>query len=247
MRTILFDIDGTLLLSGGGGREAMRHALAAEFGIADAWADICFSGRTDHFLLSELLQGNGIHPDDAARDRFRKRYVDVFPEFVQASGGRVLPGVVELLETLSQDPRVRVAVMTGNLPETATAKLEHFGLHTYAEWVVGGDLDSERNSLARRAADGIRNRYGDEAGGEVVVIGDTPFDVECGHAIGAAVIAVCTGVHSRDELSTACEYCGFVPDAVYDDFSDWRRVYELLVSDDPARRHGRLLCGDRTA
>ncbi len=242
MRTLLFDIDGTLLLSGGGGREAMRHALAIEFGIQDAWADVCFSGRTDRFLLDELLSGNGIDPNHESRERFRSRYVSLFPNYARAAGGRVLPGVIELLQRLSQDPRVRVAVMTGNLPETATAKLEHFGLNHFTQWIVGGDLDVERDAMARRAADLIRDRYGDEATEDVVVIGDSPYDVRCGHAIGAAVVAVCTGLHTREQLNVGCERCGFLPQVVCDDFSDWQSVFEVLVSDDFARRHGRLLC-----
>jgi phosphoglycolate phosphatase len=233
MRTLLFDIDGTLLLSGGGGREAMRRAILLEFGIANPWADLCFSGRTDRFLLAQLIRGNDLADTDDARERLRQRYVSLFPEFVWAAGGRVLPGVRELLSRLSQDDRVRVAVMTGNLPETATSKLEHFGLLEYTQWIVGGDLDSERDALARRAADFIRDNHGEDAAEDVLVIGDTPFDVQCGHAIGARVVAVCTGIHSRDDLIAACPHCGFVPQAVWNDFSDWQNVAECLLSNEP--------------
>ena len=242
MRTLLFDIDGTLLLSGGGGRDAMRQAITLEFGVADPWADLSFSGRTDRFLLAQLLLGNNLPDTEDTREQLRRRYVSIFPDFVQAAGGRVLPGVSELLRRLSEDDRVCVAVMTGNLPETATSKLEHFGLLEYTQWVVGGDLDIDRDAMARRAADLIRDTYGEEATEDVVVIGDTPFDVQCGHAIGAHVVAVCTGMHNRDDLVAACPACGFVPQAVWDDFSDWQSVFEWLVNDDPARRHGRILC-----
>lgn len=238
MRTLLFDIDGTLLLAGGSGREALRRAIELEFGIVDGWADVAFSGRTDRALLCEVLAGNQLPQDGQAQGRLRRRYAALFPEYLRAAPAAVLPGVVELLSHLSVDPRVRVAVMTGNLPETATRKLEHLKLLRYVEWISGGDLDVERDALAQRTAASIRRRYGETAADDIVVIGDTPHDIRCAQSIAAPVVAVCTGNYRREQLEP------LQPLAVWDDFSDWRSVFEVLVSDDFTRRHGCVLRGD---
>jgi phosphoglycolate phosphatase len=135
----------------------------------------------------------------------------------------VLPGVAELLRRLAQCESVRLGVMTGNLPETATRKLEHFDLLQYIDWIVGGDMDHERDDLALRAARALARRHGDSSTDDVVVIGDTPADIQCGHVIGARVVAVCTGFHSRDELEAQN------PAAVLDDFSDVDAACDILT------------------
>lgn len=238
MRTLLFDIDGTLLQSAGGGREAMRQALEIEFGVKNPRVEISFSGRTDRFLLAELLTENELPCDDRNQGRLRRRYVELLPQYLIELGGVVFPGVRELLHRLVASSDLQVAVMTGNLPETATRKLQHFDLMRYVQWISGGDLDVDRNALARRTLTTIARRFGESATQNVVVIGDTPLDVQCGHAIGAAVVAVCTGGYGRAELEQGH------PTSVWNDFSDWQGVYELLVSDDLTRRHGRFLRGD---
>lgn len=160
------------------------------------------------------------------------------PAVLSQRGGRVLPGAEQLLSRLADEPHVRSHVMTGNLAETATKKLEYFDLLRHVESVFGGDFDSHRNDLARRTADLIRARDGDAATCDMIVIGDTPADILCGHAIGAEVVAVCTGWHSREELAAED------PMVIVDDFSDVSSVFAMLVDDDPAHRHGRVLRGD---
>jgi len=223
MRTLLFDIDGTLLISDGGGRRAFEEAFRLEFGIAAPDVKVSFSGRTDAGLIVELLLRNGAPAGPRERGRLRSRYASCLPVELVRCGGRVLPGVAELLARLSADPRVQVAAMTGNLPETATRKLEHFELLRHFRFVVGGDLDTERDGLARRAAARILERFGEAATRDVVVIGDTPDDIRCGHAIGASVIAVCTGRYGREELEHER------PSEVFDDFSDVEAICQRLV------------------
>jgi len=223
MRILLFDIDGTLLITDSGGKGALERALADEFGLDPVDVDVDFAGRTDRSLLDELLQRNGIEPSDANQRRLSERYAEYLPSVLMQRGGRVLPGVMDLLSQLSAQTNLACYAMTGNLAETASHKLKHFGLLHFFEDVFGGDHDVQREALARRTAATIRDRHGQQALCKLIVIGDTPHDVRCGHAIGADVIAVCTGSFTRDALEAEN------PTAVYDDFADAAVLNHLLV------------------
>jgi phosphoglycolate phosphatase len=223
MRTLLFDIDGTLLMTNGGGSGAFRLALEAEFGLHRGVVNISFSGRTDRSLLPQLLSINGLPTCEQTQNRLRDRYATIFPGVLAQRGGYVLPGVPDLLARLADNQKVRIGVMTGNLHETATRKLQHFGLLRFVRWIIGGDWDYDRNELALRAAKLIEQQHGKQATDDVVVIGDTPADIRCGHAIGARVIAVCTGNHSRRELAAED------PAEVLDDLSDVDAVCDILT------------------
>ncbi|TWT83267.1 Phosphoglycolate phosphatase [Planctomycetes bacterium CA13] len=224
MRTLLFDIDGTLLRTNNGGRGAMQTALEQEFDLCPARVDIPFCGRTDREILTQLLVINQLAANSENRRRLQNRYLAVLPDVLHQRGGEILPGVVELLGQLADDSRVCVSVMTGNLQEGAARKLDHFGLRHYFRWIVGGDEDSHRDDLARRAKEVIRKHSGDEATERVTVIGDTPADIRCGHAIGAQSIGVCTGRYDRASLEAE------KPLLVLDDLSDIAAVYPVLVS-----------------
>ena len=128
MRTLLFDIDGTLLMTNGGGGGALKLAIQQEFGLDSACTDVNFSGRTDRSLLPELLERNGLPSDNEHQERLRDRYTMLLPEVLSQRGGSVLPGTVALLSRLSGESNLRCYVMTGNLVATATQKLEHFEL-----------------------------------------------------------------------------------------------------------------------
>lgn len=202
-RTLLFDIDGTLLTTAGGGYRALARALREEFDVEQPDVDIIFSGRTDHSIVVELLQRNKVSPTATACGRLRRRYLHFFDDELQKTGGIVLPGVPELLSQLAERSEANVAVMTGNFPESAHRKLEYFQLRQHVQWIVGGNLDAHRDDLARRAAKLIVQRYGNDALNNVIVIGDTPADVQCAHAIGARCVAVATGIHDLEELRLA--------------------------------------------
>jgi phosphoglycolate phosphatase len=138
-------------------------------------------------------------------------------------GGQILPGASELLSRLAAMPDVRTYALTGNLQETATRKLQHFDLLRSVRGIFGGDLDHDRDDLARRSAEVLRKEYGPCALADAVVIGDTPADVRCGHAIGAKVVAVCTGRYDRSQLEAEN------PAHVEDDLSDVDRLIRLLI------------------
>lgn len=222
---LLFDIDGTLLTTAGGGNRALRQAIEEEFSVEDPDTRISFSGRTDRSLMVELLQRNKVSPTEANCGRLRRRYGGLFGAELRRSGGTLLPGIVPLFEALDGIPNLDVAVMTGNFPETATKKLEHFEIRRWVRWIIGGDLDVHRDDMARRAASVVARRHGDSHQ-ETIVIGDTPADVLCGRAIGAKTLAVTTGEFSRDQLAPA------KPTLLLDDLSDTDRVVRFLVDDE---------------
>lgn len=224
MRVLLFDIDGTLLMTNGGGKAALREAMAVEFGIDSVRADLNFAGRTDRALLGELLQQNGLPDQLPHRQRLIQRYVEILPEVLTRRGGRTMPGVTELLSRLAESSESCCCAMTGNLQQAARHKLAHFDLLRYVREIFGGDHDADRDDLARRTATALHHRYRGDERHQMIVVGDTPADIRCGHAIGAKVLAVGTGFHSRDELATE------MPTYLVNDLSDVDQILDLLLS-----------------
>jgi phosphoglycolate phosphatase-like HAD superfamily hydrolase len=204
---VLFDIDGTLLLSGGAGVRSMTLAFEMAFGVPDAFAGITIAGRTDTYLLSAAFERAGL-PDTAdAHSRFHTSYLPVLAREIHARGnGRygVMPGVEALLATLEADAGIHLALLTGNYERAARLKLDHFGLNRFFAWGVFGEESPDRNVLGRLAL--VRaeaNRVPAAARERPVVIGDTPDDIACAQAAGARAIAVATGSFSLDQLAAA--------------------------------------------
>ncbi|MGI9474267.1 MAG: HAD family hydrolase [Rubripirellula sp.] len=223
MRILLFDVDGTLLLTNGSGTHALGEALEAEFDISEPCVDLDFRGRTDSSLLRELLQLNGIDVTVQNVSRLSEAYGLRLPDVLHRFGGTVLPGVADLLSRLASHKHVAIYVMTGNLHETATQKLIHFGLHTHFRGIFGGDDDEDRRHLAQRTVGSLREKYGADLTNDLIVIGDTPEDVRCGEAIDAHVLAVCTGNFDRSDLEATGAR------VVLDDLSDVDAIFRSLV------------------
>lgn len=202
MTFVLFDIDLTLVHTNGAGRMAMDGALRDWFGIESATAGIRFDGRTDRAIFAETLARLG-ETSPAAHRRMVDEYLSRFPAALTERGGHVLPGVPELLDRLASDGVV-LGLATGNLREGARLKLVHFSLW---ERFLGGGFGDDYEVRARVVEAGIRaladatGRTVDPA--QVVVIGDTPLDVEAAHAAGARAIAVATGRYGVEELSAS--------------------------------------------
>ncbi len=215
MHVCLFDIDGTLIHTRGAGMAALREGLRAAFGIADPTDQVAVHGRTDRGITRDLFRHHGIDDLPEHWERFREAYLRVLPQTLAARPGEVLPGIVRLLETLGARGDIAVGLLTGNTRAGARIKLAHFGLDRYFDFGGFGDDHLERDDVAREALAAVRNHCNGSVDlRRVWVIGDTPTDVSCGRTIGARVIAVATGNHSRAELAAAG------PDHLFDDFAD---------------------------
>lgn len=215
MFVCLFDIDGTLISSGGAGKAALEAALTAEFGLAPRTETVSFSGRTDVAIVGDLFRLHAIDDTPANRRRLLDAYLGHLPACLEQRRGAVLPGVQALLDGLRQRADVAVGLLTGNVRAGARVKLGHFRLFDYFAFGGFGDLHHDRDDVAREALAEVRARFGERVPCERVwVIGDTPLDVRCARAIGARAAAVATGWHPADELAREA------PDLLLSDLAD---------------------------
>jgi phosphoglycolate phosphatase-like HAD superfamily hydrolase len=202
VRLVLFDIDGTLIRTGGAGVRAFGRALLEEFGIGDAVLGVRFAGRTDSSLVREILSRHGIEPSPENARRFYDRYVFWLDHLLAHAEGFVCEGVGTFLAELrTLNPPPLVGLLTGNIRLGAEVKLRKYGL--WSAFAIGafGDDHEDRNRLAGIARDRGSEFLGRNlVGEEIVVVGDTPADVACGQAIQARTLAVTTGGATREEL-----------------------------------------------
>ena len=228
---ILFDIDGTLLLSGRAGLRAMTRAFDHTFGITDAFKGEHFGGRTDSYLVSKALQAAGLPDTPEQHHRFHENYIPMLAEEIQEPGTGhkgLMPGARELLEALGDHDHFHLALLTGNYRDAAEIKLQHFEIWDFFEWGAFSDDSADRNALVPIA----RSRaeiydIPEEAIERVIVIGDTPHDIECARVAGARSIAVATGGYTVEQLKE------FGADDVLPDLSDTKKVLSLLMGVDP--------------
>jgi phosphoglycolate phosphatase len=230
-RLVLFDIDGTLLLTAGAGRRAITAALSDLIGTdMTAFETVRFDGKTDPQIVRELLHAAG-HPDPANADRIAavcERYADLLEAELQQPSTRVtvMPGVHELLDRLEQESSAMLGLLTGNVVRGAALKLRAGGIDPdrFAVGAYGSD-SADRPALPPIAASRAAPRFGRMPHGhEVVIIGDTPADVACGAGIGARALAVATGGYTVDQL-TACS-----PHAAFADLRDTDAVMRAILN-----------------
>jgi phosphoglycolate phosphatase len=218
-RLVLFDIDGTLLRTGNRvhGRSIVQacqeitgHDITKHFGSVDA------GGRTDRYIVSELLRRCGFSQDaiDSMFDAIASRSIELTGAgLAQPDPGWVLAGSSELIRALT-DCGAAVGLVTGNLPRIAELKLACAGLwNAFAAQVpliAGfGDLSEDRNDLTRSALAQAQTAISAHlSGDDVVIVGDTPRDIDCARAIGATCVAVATGRYSVDDLRSYADVAG---------------------------------------
>jgi phosphoglycolate phosphatase-like HAD superfamily hydrolase len=226
MYLILFDIDGTLVLTGRAGVRAMNRACADIVGRDNALEGIAIAGRTDWSILGDAMRNHDKAFDRPLLDRMSRRYVAHLAEEIQLPGQgvkAVMPGIRELLDALQRRDDVTLGLLTGNFIEGARIKLDYFDLWKYFPFgAFGGDSPS-RNDLVPIAIQRARDAgLADVQPSRVIVIGDTPNDVECARVVGAVPVAVATGSYSVEQLREAGA------DIVFDDLSDTQAFLQLL-------------------
>jgi phosphoglycolate phosphatase-like HAD superfamily hydrolase len=215
-KLILWDIDGTLIVSQGAGVRAMERAFKQRFGLPGDLSKIEWAGRTDSWITGEVLRFNGIPPTPENCHTYLEAYLELLPgELRDGPQGRVLPGVLELLETLRGRTDLAQGLLTGNVRRGAEYKLTHYKVWHFFEFGAFADDSPNRNDLGPHALRRARElHHHDFTPDRTYIIGDTPHDIECGKVIGARTIAVATGRHTVAELAI------HAPDALFSDFAD---------------------------
>jgi phosphoglycolate phosphatase-like HAD superfamily hydrolase len=204
VRLVLFDIDGTLIRTGGAGVKAFAKVFETEFKAVDGFERMKFGGRTDTGLVREFFGYHNIPVTPENFKRFFERYVFWLDHILKETQTTVCTGVWEFiraLQGLAQPPLI--GLLTGNIRLGAEIKLRHARL--WDVFVTGGFADDseERDKIAAIAKErGSRLLNEDLQGKQVLVIGDTPLDIRCARAIGAKVLAVATGMVPIEELES---------------------------------------------
>lgn len=229
-RLILFDIDGTLVLTGGAGARAMTLAFEQVFGdhggadVRSRLAGVPMAGRTDTWIVGEMARLYGAVSDAASLRRFHDIYVSLLAREIHEPGPRkgVLPGVQPLLEALATRD-APMALLTGNFAEGARLKLEYFNLWRYFPAGAFAEDAPNRNALFARALSRVAANGGPTVDpAEVVIVGDTPLDVGVAVAAGARSVAVATGSYDAAALLASGA------DVVLEDFSDLPAALDAL-------------------
>ena len=222
-RLLLFDIDGTLIHSGGAGVHALKSAFRERFGIVDDLHDIEIAGMTDSGIVISILNKHKIPATNENVSAFLDSYVHFLSLELPRRKGKLLPGVLELLEKLKSRPHLVLALLTGNVSRGAQLKLEHYGVWHFFEFGAFADDHQDRNRLGPFARARAKEKHSREfSTSEIDVIGDTPRDIACGKAFGARTIAVATGTWSLEQLAE------YQPDFLIDDLSNVKRIIDTL-------------------
>jgi len=229
VKLVLFDIDGTLITSRGAGRRAMRAAFERVFGTAGGIDHYDLRGRTDTHIVHDVMGAEGWEPARVTErlDDFFEAYVGgLVAEIGDGQGVVTLRGVTAVVERLAGSADVVLGLVTGNIEAGARIKLGPTGLWPrFRIGAYGSDHMDRRRlpSLAARRAHALLGREFPPA--DVVVIGDTPHDVDCARACGAVAVAVATGQYPREALLADR------PDHFFEDLSDTDRVLRALLGD----------------
>lgn len=223
---LLWDIDGTLVNSGGAGMRALRVALRNAFSINGSLEGIEYAGRTDRWIMRQIFRRFGLADDEAHFARYAAAYVAALPGEMARGGAAVLPGVREVLAAAAPRPGVALGLLTGNLRRGAEVKLGFHGLWDYFPFGAFADDAELRDELGPHALRRARERHGlDFPPRAVWIIGDTPHDVACARAIGANSLAVATGLYSASELAA------HAPTALLADLGDTDAFWAIVGAD----------------
>ena len=228
-RLVLFDIDGTLVSTHGAGSRAVREALLEVYGETGPIDAYDFHGRTDPQIVRELLRMAGL--DDAEIDARLDDLWDIYLAGLEAelsgpdADARTLPGVIPLLDALHETRNDLAALLTGNIEPGARLKLTAVDLWHRFDFGAYGSDHWRRDRLPEVAVRRAREHSGlDFRGRDIVIIGDTPFDVTCGRELGVWTVAVATGKHSPAELEEAGA------EVVFEDLTDPDAVVEAIAA-----------------
>ncbi len=224
-RLVLFDIDGTLLSCGVSGR-AFERALDEVFGTVGDAHRYDYSGKTDPQIVRDLMRGAGVADSeiDARMGVLLERYRVFLHEWMRPEHVQGKPGVAALLADLASDPRVTLALLTGNIEPNARLKLATLGVNHYFPFGAFGSDHEQRHRLPEVAVSRAREAVGESfAGKQIVIVGDSIHDVLCGRHLGVRAVAVATGRTTPEALRAVD------PDALLPSFADREAAVRAIL------------------
>lgn len=222
-KLLLWDIDGTLVNSGGAGRKAMEIAINKLFSIEASLEAIDFNGRTDQNIFNQFFNQFGLKDSEDRRLELCELYCQQLLIEIPRSVGLILPGINEVVETVHARAELDQGLLTGNFERGAQVKLEHFNLWRYFKFGAFGEESEDRNDLGPRALERAKLFSGyDYSTEQVYVIGDTVHDIACGKALGAKTIGIATGWTEIDDLAA------YKPTALFTDLSEVDKFFQSL-------------------
>jgi phosphoglycolate phosphatase-like HAD superfamily hydrolase len=224
-RLVLFDIDGTLITDGGAAREAFADALAEVYGFHGDVRRYDFSGRTDPQIAGMILRDAGWNDSDI-ESRLTTLWDRYLAGLARNAPGRVraLAGVVALLDAVRADERLTLALLTGNIEPGARLKLDAIALNDYFPFGAFGSDSPRREELPPIAAARAAASTGvDFCGSDVVIIGDSIYDVRCGIPHGATTIAIASGKTPAEKLRAEN------PDHFFDSAEDLDAILVAII------------------
>ncbi|MCU0847526.1 MAG: HAD hydrolase-like protein [Spirochaetes bacterium] len=227
IKAVFFDIDGTILDCSGAGKKSLIKATLEVFGTIGNMKMVDFQGKTDPVILIESLHNMGFSEQSIAEKSgaLKEKYFSYLEKFILEHDSRIMPGVMEIIESLAGNDRVLLGVLTGNFRESARIKLDRFNLSAFFKIGVYGDDAPVRNGLPPVARGLIRDTLGlDIDYGDMTIIGDTVYDIDCAKNVGAVSIAVGTGWADRERLLARG------PDHYFEDLRDTGRVLDIILS-----------------
>ena len=225
MRLVLFDVDGTLLMTGGAGKRALDRALQHTYGLEHGLNSIRLDGKTDPQIVREALRRYG-KEESLTRQSLNTLFASYIPflkdEIAVSPDFRVLPGVPELMATLSTRSSVALGLATGNIEEGARIKLDRADLTSFFTFGGYGSDAESRTELIRTAIERGLREISPSNASDILVIGDTPRDVVDARNAGARTLAVATGSYSVESL------LAYKPDVVMPNLNCTEQILELL-------------------
>jgi phosphoglycolate phosphatase-like HAD superfamily hydrolase len=223
MKLFLFDIDGTLIDSGGAGTRALELAFKELFSIRHAFQGIAMAGKTDIEIIKEALNKYQIPANDGVIPAVTSSYLRHLSVEVHNDRKHLKPGVRDVLDRLSERPDCHLGLLTGNIEEGARIKLGAFDLNRYFSFGAFGSDNEDRRKLLPLAVKKFKNITGKTVNySSCIVIGDTPRDVHCAKPYGALSVAVATGPYAVEHLRETGA------DVVLRTLSDGGALFKLL-------------------
>ncbi len=222
-KLILYDIDGTLVSTGGAGTRSMNYAFHELFGIENAFKDIPMAGKTDLQIMKEGLKVHGLPFMNGNVEKMMNGYIQYLEKEIDNPNKYLMPGILESLELL-KGMGMPLGLLTGNIERGASIKLAAFEIHDYFLDGAFGSDDEDRDKLLPIAIEKFGQKGHTFSAPDCIVIGDTPRDVQCAKIHGARCLAIATGPYSKEELLNT------EADLVLDSMGDSDKYLDFITS-----------------